>query len=88
MDGGADRDILERQRIANLDRGIGSRYELSARPDALRGHDVAPLSIGIAQQREKCAAIGIIFETLDLRGDAVLFRLKSTLRYSCLWPPP
>src|SRR5688572_17065672 len=76
MDRGSDRDVLERQGIADLDRRFRPRHELRAGRYPLGGDDVAPLAVGVAQQREQRAAVRVVFEPLDLRPDGVLVALE------------
>src|SRR5574341_1773993 len=76
VNGGADRDVPERQGVAGLDRRFRTGDELRPRGYALGRDDVAPLSVRIQQQREKSAAIGAVFEALDLRRDGVLVALE------------
>src|SRR5207245_201278 len=68
---GADRDIAQRQRIARLDRSLGARHELRADADAFRRDHVAPLAVGIKQQRQVGAAGGGVREALGGGRDAV-----------------
>src|SRR2546426_1067189 len=69
---GADRDIAQRQRVARLDRSLGARHELRADADAFRRDHVATLAVGIKQQRQVGAAVGVVLEPLDAGRDAVL----------------
>src|SRR6202008_1664255 len=46
--------------------------------------DVSPLPVRVAQQREERAAVGVIFEPLDLRRDAVLVALEIDLAVELL----
>ena len=64
---GADRDVAQRQRVARLDRRLGSRHQLRADRDALRRDHVAALAVGVEQQREVRAAVRVVLEPLDLR---------------------
>src|SRR5262245_20185212 len=86
MYGRADRDVSERQRVAGLDRRIGTRHELRARGNTLRRDDVAPLAVGVAQERQKRAAIGIVLEALHLCGYPVLVALEVDLSVELLVP--
>src|SRR5437868_1127003 len=47
-------------------------HELRADLHALRREHVAALAVGVDQQREMRAAVRVVLEALDLRGDAVL----------------
>ena len=68
----ADRDVAQRQAIAGLDRRFGAAHQLRAGRHAAGRDDVAALAVRVAQQREMRAAVRVVFEPLDLRGDAVL----------------
>src|SRR5690606_4201406 len=46
----ADRDALQRQRVARLDRRIGARLDRVAHRDALRREDVAALAVHIQHE--------------------------------------
>ncbi len=48
------------------------------------GDDVAALAVGVAQQREERAAVGIVLEALDFRRDAVLVALEVDLAVELL----
>src|SRR6185437_744485 len=76
VDRRADRNVAQRQRVARLDRRLGARQQLRSLGDATRRDDVAALAVGIQQQRDVGAAVGIVFEPLDLRRDAVLVALE------------
>jgi hypothetical protein len=76
MHRGADRDVAQRQRVADLDRRVAARHQLVADGDALGSDDVAALAVGIAQQRDVRGAVGIVFDALDTAGDAFLVALE------------
>src|SRR5688572_12290523 len=84
MYGGADRDIPQRKRIAGLDRRLRARNDLRTRGNALGRDNVATLAVGVAQQCEKRAAVGIVLKTLDLRRNAVLVALEIDLSVQLL----
>ena len=50
----------------------GAGVQLRADRDAFRRNDVAPLAVGVQQQREVRAAVRVVLDPLDLRRDAVL----------------
>src|SRR6266704_3608306 len=50
-----------------LHRGARSASELRAGRKALGGDDIAAFAVGVTQQREVRASIGIVFQPLDLR---------------------
>src|SRR5688572_12195958 len=72
----ADRDVLERQRAAGFDRRIDARHDRVADLGALRREDVAALAVRVQHEREIRRAVRIVFEPLDLAGDAVLVALE------------
>src|SRR5574340_193364 len=72
VDGRADRDAPQRHAVAALDRRVGAVHELAAHRNATRRDDVTALTVGVEQKRQMRAAVRIVFETLDLRRDAVL----------------
>ena len=76
VDGGADRNVSQRQAITGLDRRIRAVHQLSAGRQAARRHDVATLAIGVKQQGKVCAAVRIVLEPFDLGGDAILVAAK------------
>src|SRR5690606_29219660 len=76
MDRRTDRDVAQRQRVARLDRRIAARLQRVAGLHAARRDDVAALAVGIAQQCDMRAAVRIVFDALDLGGDAILVALE------------
>src|SRR5690606_32435252 len=68
----ADRNVLERQRVARLDRRIGARLDRVADGNPLRREDVPPLAVLIHDERQVRAAVRIVLEPLDPAGDTVL----------------
>src|SRR5262245_14370427 len=76
MDQRADRNVLQRQRAAGFDRGVGTRDDRVADLRALRREDVAALAVRVQHEREIRRAVRIVLEALDLAGDAVLVALE------------
>ena len=76
MHRGADRDVAQRQRVADLDRGVAARDHLVAGLQALRRDDVAALAVDVAQQRDVRGAVRIVFDALDARRNAFLVALE------------
>src|SRR5512134_515205 len=76
MHGRADRDVAQRQRIADPDRRLVAAQQLRADRKPLGRDDVAPLAVEVAQQRQVCGTIRVILEALDLGSDAVLVALE------------
>ena len=69
---GADRDVAQRQRVADAD--LAALPALHHRTDleALRGDDVRLLAVEVVQQREARVAVRVVLDRRDLRGHAVL----------------
>src|SRR5688500_12686822 len=76
MDGGTDRDILERKRVAGFDRRFRPRVELCAFRHALCGNDVTAFTVCIAQKRQMRAAVRIVFDAFHPSRDPVLVALE------------
>src|SRR4029079_14567376 len=72
MHGRADRDVAQRQRVAGLDRRVGTRDHLLAGLQALGRDDVAALAVDVAQQRDVPGTVRIVFDPLHARRDAFL----------------
>src|SRR5690606_33623619 len=68
----ADRNALQRHRVARLDRCIAAGLDRIADLDPLRREDVAPLAVPIKHESEVRAAVRIVLEPLDAARDAVL----------------
>lgn len=66
------RDVADRQRVAGADRGFDARDQRGAHFQAARSDDVATLAVGVAQQSDVRRTVRVVFQTLDLRGDAIL----------------
>jgi hypothetical protein len=73
MHNGANRNIFERKGVPHPDRDILSRGNRVTHSQTFRRDDITPFAISIEQQRDVCASVGIVFQTLYLRGNAVLF---------------
>src|ERR1700733_4349662 len=76
VDDGAERDVRERQRVADLD--VGGRTGLDHVADLeQRGReDVALLAVAVVQQREPRRAVGVVLDRGDLRRNRVLGALE------------
>src|SRR5262245_61050489 len=68
----ADRDVAQLHAVAGLDRRFSAGDDGIARVHALRRDDVAALAVLVEHQREVRRAVRIVFDALDLAGDAVL----------------
>jgi hypothetical protein len=71
VDRGTDRDVAQRQGVADLDVGLGPD---STTPDleVLRREDVALLAVVVVQQRDAGRPVGVVLDRRDRRGHAVL----------------
>src|SRR5690606_2428606 len=72
VDGGADREVAQLQRVARLDVGLGAALDPVALLDALGRQDVALLAVGVVQQRDVRGAVRVVLDLRDLRRHAVL----------------
>ena len=68
----ADRNVPQRHRRARLDRRLAPGADLIARRDALRSQDIAPLAVGVQDQRDVRGTVRVVLESLDDRRDTVL----------------
>ena len=73
---GADGDVGQRQSVAGLDVGFGARDDHVAHLEALRMQDVALLAIQVVQQRDARRAVGVVLDSRNLGGHAVLVALE------------
>ena len=80
VDGGADRDVAQRQGVAGLDRGVRTSDHLITGLQALRGDDVATLTIDVAQQAMWAVRFGSYSMRSTRAGMPSLLRLKSMMR--------
>src|SRR4029078_12930647 len=71
-DGGADRDVAQRQVVAGLDVGARTGLDPVALLDVLRRDDVPLLAVGVVQQRDARRAVRVVLDVSDLRRHAVL----------------
>src|SRR5690606_37742039 len=76
VNNGADRDVLQGQRVARLDIDPLARNDLVARLEALRRQDVGELAVVIADERNERGPVRIVFEPLDRRGHVELAPLE------------
>ena len=76
MDHRAERDILQRKRVARLDVSLSTRLHNIADLQAVRCEDVALFAICIVQKRNACAAVRIVLDRRDAGGDPVLRTLE------------
>lgn len=71
MNRGAHRDVSKGKCISGADRRFSTAHQALAHHDAFRRDDVATLTICIAEQRNVCTTIGIVFNPLHLGCDTV-----------------
>src|SRR5438067_2089741 len=76
VDDGAHWNVAQRHRVARLDRRIRPRAHLIARLHALGRQDVAPLAVGVPDERDVAGAVRVVLDPLDDAGDAVLVALE------------
>src|ERR1035437_6436599 len=76
MDGRANRDVTQRQRITSPDWCLRATDQSSTCGDTLRCNDVATLTINIQQQRDIGATVWIVFQTLNRARNTILAALE------------
>ena len=76
VDHRADRDVRDRERVADLDVGGLAGDDHVANLEAERGDDVALLAVEVMEQRDVRRAVGIVLHGEDLRGHVVLVALE------------
>ena len=76
VDHRADRNVLDRQRVADLDVGARTGFDRVADLETQRREDVALLAVAVVQQRDAARAVRIVLDRRDLRRDAVLGALE------------
>src|SRR5581483_3770446 len=76
VDERARRDVLERQRVADLDVGARPGLDDGADPELRRREDVALRPVRVVEQRDARRPVGVVLDRGHLRGDAVLLALE------------
>ena len=76
VDDGTDGDVLEGQAVAGLDVGAGARDDGVAHLQAFGADDIALDAVGVLDQADERAAVGIILDGLDGSGDIQLLTLE------------
>ncbi len=76
VDHGADRNVLQRQRVARLDVDLLASHDAVADGEALRGQNVVQLAVLILDEGDESGAVGVIFQTLDHRRHIKLVPLE------------
>src|ERR1041385_1343862 len=72
VDRRADGDPLQRQRVADADRGVGAAHDRVPDLQAQRRQDVALLAVPVVDQRDPRGAVGVVLDRGDLARHAVL----------------
>ena len=76
VDDGTDGDVLEGQAVAGLDVGAGAADDGVAHLQAFGADDIALDAVGVLDQADEGAAVGIILDGLDGSGDIQLLTLE------------
>ncbi len=76
VDGRAERNLVQRQSVADDRLGFRAAGELRADQEADGRDDVALFAVRILEQREMRGAVRIVFDRLDRGHDAVLVALE------------
>src|SRR3954449_6532971 len=71
---GADRDVAQRQVVADLDVSGRAVLHDGALPQVRRGEDVALLAVDVVQQRDPRGAVRVVLDVRDLGRHTVLVR--------------
>src|SRR5690348_5395405 len=79
VDGGADRDVLQRYGVADPHWRVGPGLDGIADLQAERGEYVALLAVLVVDERDAGAAVGVVLDGRDLALDAVLVALEVDL---------
>src|SRR5688572_9358496 len=72
VDHGTGRDVAQRQVVARLDVGVGTRLDGVALRQLVRREDVALRAVDVVEQRDACSAVGVVLDVSDLGRHAVL----------------
>src|ERR1700733_11459434 len=86
MHNGAERDVLEHQRVAGLDVGVLARFYFGADFQTVRREDVSLHAVGVMQQRDISRAIRIVFECGDDGRNPVAVALEINQAQTALMP--
>jgi hypothetical protein len=71
VDDGTHRDVAHWKGVAYTDRGFRAAHYGGANFQATRCNDVSALAVGIAQQSNMRRAVGVVLNTLNLRGNSI-----------------
>src|SRR5680860_470027 len=83
---GALGDAGQRQAAARLDLGAGARLHRGTHAQASRGQDVGLVAVGVVDQRDVGAAVGVVLDRCHAGGHAVLAPLEVDLAVPALGP--
>ena len=76
VDDGTDRDVGDGQAVAGQDVGVGAGHDDVAGLQADRSDDVALLAVLVLDESDERAAVGVILQAQDGRGDVHLVALE------------
>src|SRR4029079_1700511 len=76
VDQRAQRDVLQRQRVARQDVDVVPRHDRRPHGEADRVQDVALLAVGIRQQRDPRRAVRVVLDRRHRRRDVALVALE------------
>src|SRR4028118_171609 len=76
MHDGTDRDPVQRQRVADVDLGVGAALYERADREVPGGEDVALLAVVVVQQGYVSRAVRVVLDGRDRRRHAVLAPLE------------
>ena len=76
VDNGTHGDVRQRQSVARLDVGALAGNDHITGGETDRSEDVAALAVGILDQRDVGAAVGVVLQAEDLRLDVALVALE------------
>src|SRR5690606_7470019 len=76
VDDGADGDVFQRQRVADLDVGLRPGFDHIAHLETLRRDDVALLAVDVVDERDVRRPVRVVFDRGNFAGNAVLVALE------------
>src|SRR5436190_11477219 len=85
---GSDRDVTQRQRVADADLAALAALHHGADLETLRGDDVALLAVEIVQERKARVAVGVVLDCRDLGRHRVLVAAEVDDAVALLVPAP
>lgn len=76
MNDGTERNVGERQAVADFDIGFWSAYDLVANLQSLRSEDVAFFAICIVQQSDTAGTVRIVFDRSNSCRNVIFISLE------------